>query len=62
MKKSEDDVVVRLTRKQAEHLHALLDGFIDRESFRMSRAIIRKTMQIGKRLSDAAGWGWRHQV
>ena len=60
---TDDRVVVVLTRRQSEFLHALLDGFIDREAGRAigTPAIIRKASQIGKRLSDAAGFRWRHK-
>jgi hypothetical protein len=60
---SVESVVIVLTVKQAEFLHALLDGFIDREAGNAigTPSIIRKVSQIGKRLSDAAGFRWRHE-
>ena len=60
---SVDRVVIVLTVKQAEFLHMLLDGFICRESGNAigTPSIIRKASQIGKRLSDAAGFRWRHK-
>lgn len=58
-----DAVVIELTAAQAAFLHALLAGFIDREAGGEmgTAAIIRKVSQIGKRLSDAAGFDWRHK-
>jgi hypothetical protein len=60
---SVESVVIVLTVKQAEFLHALLDGFIGREAGNAigTPSIIRKASQIGKRLSDAAGFRWRHK-
>lgn len=51
-------VSVEMTRKQAEFLFMLLSGFIDRETG-MSKQIIRKTNQIGKRVADAIDAPWR---
>ena len=53
-------VIVELTRKQAEFLHHLLSGFIEREAGGSigPPSTIRKASQIGKRLSDSAGFRW----
>lgn len=56
-----DDVVLRLTRKQAAFLHALLNGYIEREAgcaMKGTPHIIRNVINIGKRLSKAAGFNW----
>ena len=60
---SVDRVVVVLTRKQAEFLWSLLEGFICREAGNAigTPSIIRKASQIGKRLSNAAGFNWPHK-
>lgn len=59
----EEKVTVLLTLKQAEFLHALLDGFVCREAGNAigTPAIIRKTNEIGRKLSEAAGFRWRHK-
>lgn len=62
MKSKSTTVTLELTEKQAVFLHMLLDGFICREDGGAvgTPSIIRKASQIGKRLSDAAGFRWRH--
>lgn len=60
MAENQDVIVVRLTSAQAEFLLALLDGFVCRESIRMSDQIIRRTRQVGQRVADAAGQRWIH--
>lgn len=55
-RKKPKEFSIRLTGKQVEHLHALLDGWMGASS--ASTILTRRTSQIGLRISKAMGWRW----
>ena len=58
-KAKNDDICVPLTQGQASFLLALLEGFVARESYRLSARIIRQANQVGARVAKASGKRWR---